>query len=114
MRNIAMRLTYDGTNYHGWQVQKTEPTVAETLEAVLSRICGHAVKVTGCGRTDAGVHANCYCLNFRTSSHIPPDRLPLAANSLLPDDIAVTAAVDVDENFNAILSCIKKEYIYKI
>ena len=114
MRNIAMRLMYDGTNYHGWQVQKTEVTVAETLEKVLSRICGHPVKVTGCGRTDAGVHASSYCLNFRTSAGIPPGRLPFAANALLPDDIAVTDAVDADEGFNAILSCIKKEYVYKI
>ena len=57
MRNIAMRLMYDGTNYHGWQVQKTEITVAQTLENALAKVCGHRVKVTGCGRTDAGVHA---------------------------------------------------------
>ncbi|MBQ8975106.1 MAG: tRNA pseudouridine(38-40) synthase TruA, partial [Oscillospiraceae bacterium] len=77
MRNIAMRLMYDGTNYHGWQVQKTEVTVAETLERALSKVCGHNVKVTGCGRTDAGVHALRYCANFKTDSRIPADRLPL-------------------------------------
>jgi tRNA pseudouridine38-40 synthase len=72
------------------------------------------VKVTGCGRTDAGVHALCYCANFRTDSKIPADRLPLALNALLPPDIAAVAAVDADEDFNAILSCVKKEYTYKI
>ena len=105
---------YDGTKYHGWQVQKTETTVAGTLEAALSKLCGHTVKVTGCGRTDAGVHAERYCANFFTDSRIPTDRFPLAVNSLLPDDIAVTAAIDADENFNAILSCVQKEYTYRV
>ncbi len=114
MRNIALRLMYDGSAYHGWQVQKTEITVAETLETALSKLCGHKVKVTGCGRTDAGVHAMCYCANFKTDCRIPADRFPLAVNTLLPDDICVTCAVEAPEDFNAILSCIKKEYTYKI
>ena len=113
-RNIALRLRYDGSRYHGWQVQKTEVTVAETLETALGKICGHPVKVTGCGRTDAGVHALRYCANFRTDSRIPIGRLPLAVNSRLPQDIAVSAAVEAPEGFNAIGSCLKKEYIYRI
>lgn len=113
-RNIALRLSYDGSRYHGWQVQKTEITVAETLEQALSKVCGHLVKVTGCGRTDAGVHALRYCANFRTESRIPVDRLPLAVNSRLPEDISVSAACEVAPEFNAIGSCIKKEYVYKI
>ena len=113
-RNIALRLSYDGSRYHGWQVQKTEITVAETLEQALSKVCGHRVKVTGCGRTDAGVHAMRYCANFRTESRIPVDRLPLAVNSRLPGDISVSAACEVAPEFNAIGSCIKKEYVYKI
>ena len=114
MRNIALRLRYDGSAYHGWQVQKTEVTVAETLEKALATVCGHPVKVTGCGRTDAGVHALNYCANFRTASSIPTDRLPLAVNARLPDDIAVLGACEVPEDFNAILSCIRKEYVYRI
>ena len=114
MRNIALRLRYDGSAYHGWQVQKNDVSVAETLEKALGKVCGHAVKVTGCGRTDAGVHALSYCANFRTESAIPAERLPLAVNSRLPGDIAVLRAVDVPEGFNAIGSCIKKEYVYKI
>lgn len=114
MRNIAIRLRYDGSAYHGWQVQKTDVTVAETLEKALSRVCGHPVKATGCGRTDAGVHALDYCANFRTQSAIPADRLPYAVNTRLPDDIAVFEAIDAPEDFNAIGSCVKKEYIYKI
>ena len=113
-RNIALRLMYDGSAYHGWQVQKTEATVAETLETALGRVCGHPVKVVGCGRTDAGVHALRYCANFRTSSRIPVDRLPLAVNSRLPADIVVTDACEAPADFNAIGSCVKKEYIYRI
>lgn len=114
MRNIALRLSYDGSAYHGWQTQKTEVTVQETLEGALSKICGHRVKVTGCGRTDAGVHALSYCANFRTDCGIPIDRVPLAVNSRLPGDIAVSAACEVEDDFNAIGSCIQKEYIYRI
>jgi len=114
MRNIAMRIMFDGSRYHGWQIQKSETTVAGTLESVLSRLCEHTVKIHGCGRTDAGVHAERYCANFKTSSNIPADRLPLAVNSLLPPDIAVQNAIQVPDDFDANLSCIKKEYTYRI
>lgn len=113
-RNIALRLQYDGSAYHGWQVQKTEVTVAETLEKALTKVCGHPVKAVGCGRTDAGVHALRYCANFRTDCTIPIDRVPLAVNARLPGDIAVVDAVEVPDGFNAIGACIQKEYIYKI
>jgi len=114
MKNFAARIMFDGTRYHGWQVQKTEITVAGTLELVLTRLCGHPVKVSGCGRTDAGVHAQVYCFNFRTTSNIPPERFPLAANSLLPPDIAIQRVICVPDGFDANLSCVKKEYTYKI
>ncbi len=113
-RNIAMRLMYDGTEYHGWQVQKSDRTVAGTLEEALSRLCGETVRLTGCGRTDAGVHAACYCANFRTDMTIPVERLPLAVNPLLPDDISVISAAVAPDDFNAVLSCIKKEYTYTL
>ena len=114
MRNIALRLSYDGTQYHGWQVQKEDVTVAETLEKALTKVCQHPVKTVGCGRTDAGVHALRYCANFRTDCRIPIDRFPLAVNTRLPGDIAVSAAMEAPEDFNAIGSCIQKEYIYKL
>ena len=114
MKNIALRLSYDGSRYHGWQVQKNEISVAQTLEDALTKICGHPVKTVGCGRTDAGVHALRYCANFRTDCTIPVARIPLAVNAQLPADIAVQDAVEAPEDFNAIGSCIKKEYIYKI
>lgn len=114
MRNIALRLRYDGSRYHGWQVQKNDMTVAQTVEDAIEKAFGQRVHVTGCGRTDAGVHALRYCANFRADLTIPPDRIPLALNTRLPADVAVVSACDAPERFNAITSCIKKEYIYRI
>ena len=114
MKNIALRLRYDGSAYHGWQIQKNDITVAETMEDALEKVLGERVKVTGCGRTDAGVHALRYCANFHSDTGIPIERLPLAINSRLPDDISVSRACIVPDDFNAITSCRKKEYIYKI
>lgn len=114
MKNIALRLRYDGSRYHGWQVQKNAITVAQTMEEALAKVCGERVKLTGCGRTDAGVHALRYCANFHSDCTVPVDRMPLAVSSRLPDDIAVVDAVEVPDDFNAIGSCVKKEYVYKI
>ena len=114
MRNIALRLMYVGTAYHGWQVQKNAVSVEETLEKALAQVVGHPVKCTGAGRTDAGVHAETYIANFHTSSRIPCDRLPLAVNTRLPEDIVVVRAGEVSSAFNAIGSCLKKEYTYRI
>ena len=114
MRNIALKLAYDGSAYHGWQTQALEPTVQQTLERALEKVLKEPVHVVGCGRTDAGVHALHYCANFRTGGSIPVDRVPLAVNTRLPMDISVKDAVEAPDDFNAIGSCIQKEYIYKI
>lgn len=114
MRNIALFLTYVGTSYHGWQIQKNNITVEETLEKACAQVIGQRVHITGCGRTDAGVHARCYVANFHTNSSIPVDRLPYALNTHLPADIVITKAQEMPETFNAIGSCIKKEYTYLI
>ena len=114
MRNIALKLMYVGTAYHGWQIQKNAITIEEVLEKALSTVVCHPVKCTGAGRTDAGVHAEVYIANFRTTSTIPCDRIPLAVNTRLPEDVVVVKATEVPEEFNAIGSCIKKEYTYRI
>ena len=114
MRNIALKLMYNGTAYHGWQVQKNAVSVCGTLEKALTEITGERVHLTGCGRTDAGVHAEAYVANFRTASRIPLERLPFAINTHTPEDIAVGEAMEVAEDFNAIGSCLKKEYTYRI
>lgn len=114
MRNIVLHLTYLGTAYHGWQVQKTEATVGRTLELAAQQVVGHPVHMSGCGRTDAGVHARHYIANFRTDARIPAERLPYALNTHLPEDVVVLEAWDVHEGFNAIGSCVRKEYTYLI
>ena len=114
MRNIALKLMYNGTAYHGWQMQRTEASVQETLQRGLSMVCGERVRLTGVGRTDAGVHAERYVANFRTSSRIPIDRLSFAVNTHTPEDIVVREALEVADDFNAIGSCLKKEYTYRI
>lgn len=113
-RNIALRLLYDGQRYHGWQEQKDDITVGGTLIAALRKVCGEVSHFTGCGRTDAGVHALRYCVSFGTDATIPAERIPYAVNSLLPPDISVVDAIDAPPEFNAILSCEKKEYEYRI
>ena len=102
MRNIALILTYVGTAYHGWQVQPKDITVEETLEKACAKVVGHRVHMTGCGRTDAGVHAKRYVANFRTESTIPEDQSPYALNTHLPGDIVVNEAREMHEGFIAI------------
>ena len=113
-RTVALRLSYDGSNYHGWQEQKKDVTVGGTLVEALRRVCGDVSHFTGCGRTDAGVHALRYCASFETNGTIPAERIPYAVNTLLPPDVAVSAAIDAPRDFNAIFSCEKKEYTYRI
>ena len=113
-RNIALKVMYNGTAYHGWQIQKNAVSVAETLQKSLETVVCHPVKCTGAGRTDAGVHAETYIANFRTTSTIPCDRIPLAVNTRLPNDIVVVKATEVPMEFNAIGSCHRKEYTYRI
>ena len=114
MRNFKFIISYDGSRYFGWERQPGRDTIQGKLEAVLTRMCGTDVQVIGAGRTDAGVHARVYVANFRTSARIPCDRIPYALNTHLPEDIVVTDAMEVHEDFNAIGSCVKKEYTYLI
>jgi tRNA pseudouridine38-40 synthase len=88
--------------------------VQGTVKKALDTITGEPVNLIGCGRTDAGVHAEKYCANFKTRSEIPLNRLPLALNAVLPADIVASDACQAPADFNAISSCIKKEYTYKI
>ncbi len=114
MRNVLMSLRYDGTNYHGWQVQKNAVTVQEIFQGALAKLLGEDVDIKGCSRTDAGVHANMYCVSAKIDSKIPCERLTMALNRFLPRDIAVTGAVEVPLDFHARYSCSGKEYVYKI
>ncbi len=114
MPNLMLRLAYVGSGYSGWQVQPGVPTVQGTLELALERILGERVRVTGCCRTDAGVHAQDYVANFRTDRRIDEDRLLRALNALLPKDIGVYEVRAVPEDFNARYSVRGKVYLYRI
>ena len=112
--NIALVLSYDGTAYHGWQVQSNGASIQGTLTDALAKLLGAPPYVSGVGRTDAGVHARRYVANFKADCPVPLARLPLALNAFLPPDIAVSAAVEVPEDFDARFQCLKKEYAYYI
>jgi tRNA pseudouridine38-40 synthase len=114
MMNIALKLMYVGTAYHGWQIQKNAITVQEVLQKTLSKLLKQPIRCVGAGRTDAGVHAEVYIANFKAECSIPLDRLPLAVNALLPPDIVVVSARQVSDEFNAIGSCVRKEYTYRV
>jgi tRNA pseudouridine38-40 synthase len=114
MRNIRIVIEYDGTDYCGWQVQPNGLSIQEVLENTIARITQETVRVTGSGRTDAGVHALNQVANFMTHSSIPCLNLLRGINSLLPRDIAVKDVRDVDENFHARYSAKSKIYLYRI
>ena len=114
-RNIALRLSYTGTAYHGWQVQKNAVSVAETLEKALTTVVCHPVKVhrRGPHRRRRPCPAPISPISAPPPA-FPCERLPLAVNTRLPDDIVVSKATVVSDGFNAIGSCLKKEYTYRI
>ena len=107
-------MMYDGSHYHGWQVQNNAITVQEVFQKALHKVLGTETDIKGCSRTDSGVHANMYCVSFYTEHRIPVERLPAAVNHYLPNSIAVLSASEEDEDFHARYSCKGKEYIYKI
>ncbi len=112
--NIKLTIQYDGTAYHGWQIQAEDITVESELTKALERITGEAVKLTGCGRTDSGVHAMSYACNFHTNSQIPVERYPYALNTYLPQDIVCKNAEIVSDDFNSNRSAKAKRYVYRI
>ena len=114
MRNIKLFIQFDGTNYHGWQVQPNANTVQSEVSRAVSAVVGEDIKVIGCSRTDAGVHAKSYVCSFKTTSPIPEDKLPFAINAHLPSDIVCFCASEVPSDFHAIASTRRKRYIYKI
>lgn len=114
-RNICLIVSYDGTDYHGFQRQ-TPPiiTIQNVLEEKIARVFGDAVELAAAGRTDAGVHASGQVVNFFTDGTIPVERVPRAVNSLLPHDIVVRRAFEADRDFSALHSAREKTYRYRI
>lgn len=113
-RNILLTVEYDGTAYVGWQRQPSFQgiSVQQKLEEALGDVLGHAVTVTGAGRTDAGVHALGQRCNFYCDRPVPMEKLPLILNHRLPPDICVSAALEVAEDFHARFSARAKHYRY--
>ncbi len=114
MAIIALRLSYLGAAYHGWQRQKNALAVQQVLEDSIAALTGKHVTLSGCGRTDAGVHARTYVASCALDTGIPMDRLPAAINARLPQDIVVHRAVRAPDGFDARFSCKSKEYTYLI
>ena len=114
MKNIALTLMYDGSNYFGYQRQRGFITIQQMMEEALSKITKENITVSGCGRTDSKVHALNYVLSFKTNSDMPVDKFPVALNSILPHDISVLDAKQVPDDFDGRFSVKRKTYIYKI
>lgn len=114
MRNLAVTIRYNGSRYHGWQVQKNALTVQEVFQNSLERIIGERPDVKGCSRTDTGVHAYMYIVSFMTDNSIKCEQLVKALNFALPPDIAACDCREAGEDFHARYSCKGKQYIYKI
>lgn len=114
MRTIKLVVTYDGSGYHGFQKQKDILTIQGVLEEVLSKLCGEQINIAGSGRTDAGVHALGQTISFKTSGRIPCNNLIRASRSLLPSDIVILSAQEVEEDFHARFSACWKIYQYKL
>lgn len=114
-RNIALEISYDGTNYNGFQRQNPPSVgIQNILEERLAKIFGEEISMIGSGRTDAGVHALGQVVNFFTDGRIETEKIPYAASGILPPDIVVRAAREVDKNFSALHSAKSKIYVYKI
>lgn len=114
MRKIALKLTYDGSDFAGWQRQQNAPSVQQTIEDTWQRLFAETIKTTGASRTDAGVHARGQVVMFSTQQRIPARNVILALNSRLPDSLAVLAAKDVPEGFHARYGARGKHYTYQV
>ena len=114
---ILLKIAYDGKNYCGWQVQKNGPSIQGELCRASAEAYGCEVRITGCSRTDSGVHAKEYFCTLETENGapvIPNDKLPTALNVRLPEDITVYSAKTVPDSFHARYSVESKTYEYRI
>lgn len=114
MPRIAFVTEFDGTGFAGFQSQENGRAVQDVLEKALAALYKEKIRLTGCSRTDAGVHARCHLSHADVPFVIPEDKFPLAMNALLPDDVAVKRAFYVKDDFSARFSIKGKRYIYRI
>ncbi len=115
MSKIAIKLMYDGSAFHGWQVQKNAVTVQSTIQDAVECVTGRRIDISGCSRTDSGVHANEYFCHLDCDDiNMPLDKFAIALNAHLSNKIAVCGCYSVNDDFHARYSCVGKEYVYKI
>ncbi len=114
MRNIKLIIEYDGTAFHGWQIQPGQKTIQGVIKEQIDQITQEKVNLIGAGRTDAGVHARGQVANFQTESTIELIALQRGLNSLLSPDIVITGIEEVAEDFHARFSARSKMYEYHI
>ena len=111
---LAIITEYDGTDFVGFQSQTNGRAVADVLEKAAGELYKQEIKITGCSRTDAGVHARGHLSHMDVPFEIPAEKIPLAMNALLPDDLAVVKAFYVSDDFSARFSNHGKRYIYRV
>lgn len=114
MKRVLLCVSYDGTNYSGWQVQKNAATVEGELNKAINQLTGETIEVIGASRTDAGVHGLCNMAVFDTESPIPADRFSFAINTVLPDDVRVVWSKEVEPDFHPRHMLTEKTYEYHI
>ena len=114
MKRIMLKVAYDGTNYHGWQVQPNGETIEGVLNRCLSELLQEKIEVIGASRTDSGVHARENIAVFDTDSLIPPKKVAYALNARLPEDIRIQESEEVDADFHPRHCDSRKTYEYKI
>ncbi len=114
MRNLLLTLRYNGTAFHGWQIQPNGATVQQELCNAFKNLSGIDENIIGCSRTDAGVHANMFCCNVRTACNVSAEKIPDALNFYLPPEIAVYDCKEVNYDFHARYDCKGKQYVYLI
>ncbi len=112
--NYAITLAFDGSNYCGWQVQNNAISIQETVQNAVEKVFGVRLDLTGCSRTDSGVHAREYVCLISDGFEINPNALIPALNGFLPSDISVINAKIAEKDFHPRYSCIEKEYEYVI
>lgn len=114
MRHFKLTIAYDGTDFHGWQIQSAKSTIQGEIVSVLRRVTQEAIQLHGAGRTDAGVHALGQVASFRTQSALSAPEFQRALNALLPPTIRIVCAEEVGPDFHARWSAIGKIYRYRL
>lgn len=114
MKRVMLTVSYDGTNYCGWQIQPNAVTIEEKLNEALTHLTGEQTSVSGCSRTDTGVHAKCNLAVFDTNMQMPADKFSFALNQRLPEDIRIVKSQEVDLDFHPRKCDTRKTYIYRI